>query len=382
MISDVPLGVMLSGGIDSSLITALMAEASSSPVKTFSIGFAEDAQANELAEARAVARRFGTDHHELLTSANEHQSLLEDALWHLEEPITDLSFLGFLLLSRLAREHVTVALCGQAADELLAGYPKHVVAHAADGVARLPSPPRHVLAAVGSRLGSASRLGRGLRAVTAGDHADRILEMSRVVLPDQRLSLLNPEFRASNADGQLREVVHSRLSGRNGSVLRETLFLDTKLALVDLMFLYFDKMSMAASLEVRVPFADHDLVAFCLALPDNRRIVRGRRKDILRRVSRGLLDEATINRQKRAFFRAASSRWLETHRRLVEDVLLDDRARDRGLFRPAAVRRLITTSQGSGRANEPLLAILLLELWHRHFVDADGRVRRLGGGTT
>jgi asparagine synthase (glutamine-hydrolysing) len=381
MISDVPLGVMLSGGIDSSLITALMAEATSSPVSTFSIGFAEDAQANELADARTVAQRLGTDHHELLTSANEHQSLLEDALWHLEEPITDLSFLGFLLLSRLAREHVTVALCGQAADELLGGYPKHVVAHAADAVARLPSPARQALGAVSARLGSGSRIGRGLRAVSAQDHADRILEMSRVVRSDQRLSLLKPDFRTDDAERQLREVVSSRLSGRDGSVLGETLFLDTKLALVDLMFLYFDKMSMATSLEVRVPFADHDLVAFCMALPDDRRIVRGRRKDILRRVSHGLLDETTINRQKRAFFRAASSRWLETHRGMVRDVLLDERARSRGIFNPQVVGRLIATSQGSGRANEPLLGVLLLELWHRHFVDGDGQARRLARQT-
>ena len=152
MVSDVPLGVMLSGGLDSSLVTALMSEVSTEPVKTFSVGFTEDAQANELADARRVAQRFGTDHHELLTSATEHPSLIEEALWHLEEPIVDLSFLGFLLLSRLAREHVTVALCGQAADELLGGYPKHAVAHAADHLARVPAPGRRAVAAVGGRL--------------------------------------------------------------------------------------------------------------------------------------------------------------------------------------------------------------------------------------
>lgn len=378
MLSDVPLGVMLSGGLDSSLITALMAQVSTGPVKTFSVGFTEDAEANELADARKVAKRFGTDHHELLTSAMDHPALLDEALWHLEEPITDLSFLGFMLLSRLAKEHVTVALCGQAADELLGGYPKHAVAHAADRVARSRMPWRGGIAAVGGRMPEDSRLGRGLRAVSATDDAERMLQMSRVVLADQRLALLNPAFRHSAGEREFRNVVRARGSGRGGGVLRETLFLDTKLALVDLMFLYFDKMSMAASLEVRVPFADHDVVAFCMGLPDDRKITRGRRKELLRRMSRGLLDDATIDKKKRAFFRAASSTWLRSNRSgIVEDVLLDQRSRDRGIFMPGAVDRLISQSVGGGRSTEPLLAVLMLELWHRHFVDADGAGRRL-----
>ena len=130
MVSDVPLGVMLSGGLDSSLIAALMAEASDRPIQTFSVGFVEDAAANELAEARQVAERLGTDHHELETSALDHPDLLDDALGHLEEPIADLSCVGMLLLSRLARETVTVALSGQGADEMLGGYRKHQIARA------------------------------------------------------------------------------------------------------------------------------------------------------------------------------------------------------------------------------------------------------------
>jgi asparagine synthase (glutamine-hydrolysing) len=378
MVSDVPLGVMLSGGLDSSLVTALMSEVSPGPVKTFSVGFTEDKDANELADARRVAQRFGTDHHELLTSAMDHPTLLEDAIWHLEEPITDLSFLGFILLSRLAREHVTVALCGQAADELLGGYAKHAVAHAADRVAHLPAPARHALAAAAARLPEGSRLGRGLRATTTQDDAERLLQMSRVVLSDQRLALLSPAFRSSDAERRLRDVIRLRASGRRGSVLSETLQLDTKLALVDLMFLYFDKMSMATSLEIRVPFADHDVVSFCMSLPDDRRITRGRRKEILRRVSRGLLDDATIDKKKRAFFRSASSTWLQANRGgIVEDALLDERARARGIFNPGAVEQLVSQSPGGGRSGEPLLAVLLLELWHRHFIDSDGPGRRL-----
>jgi asparagine synthase (glutamine-hydrolysing) len=378
MVSDVPLGVMLSGGIDSSLITALMAEESTSPVKSFSVGFVEDRDANELADARRVARRLGTDHHELLTSAVEHPSLMNEALWHLEEPIADLSFLGFLLLSRLAREHVTVALCGQAADELLGGYPKHAVARAADRFARVPDRACAAITAGAALLGEHSRLGRGVRAIAARDDAERLLQMSRVVGASQRDSLLSPEFRSEGAERYLREIVHTRARrGRAHSVLQQTLFLDTKLALVDLMFLYFDKMSMASSLEVRVPFADHDVVSFCMSLPDDRKITRGRRKEILKRVSRGLLDDATIDRRKRGFFRAASSTWLSAHHSLVRETLLDERTRRRGIFSAGALEPLLGQPLGSGRAGEPLLAILLLELWQRQFVDADGEGARL-----
>jgi asparagine synthase (glutamine-hydrolysing) len=223
-------------------------------------------------------------------------------------------------------------------------------------------------------------MGRGLRAAATDDDAERLLQMSRVVLASQRLELLDPAFRDDEAERRLREAVSSRSSGRAGSVLRETLHLDTKLALVDLMFLYFDKMSMATSLEIRVPFADHDVVAFCMGLPDDRRITRGRRKEILRRVSRGLLDDATIDKKKRAFFRAASSTWLRTNGGLVEEVLLDERARRRGIFAPGSVQRLIARSGGEGRSGEPLLAVLMLELWHRQFVDSDGPGRALFAG--
>ncbi len=306
--------------------------------------------------------------------------MIEQALWHMEEPIVDLSFLGFLLLSRLAREHVTVALCGQAADELLGGYPKHAVAHAADRLARAPAAARHAVAAVGARLPDGSRVGRGLRAIATTDDAERLLQMSRVVSASQRAALLDPAFRPRRCGGRAaRGDPRARLRAPR-QVLRETLLLDTRLALVDLMFLYFDKMSMATSLEVRVPFADHDVVSFCMALPDDRRIQRGRRKEILRRVSRGLLDDATIDKRKRGFFRAASSTWLDTHREgIVRETLLDERARSRGIFAPGAVERLMAQPQGTGREGEPLLAVLLLELWHRHFIDADGAAGRLTG---
>ena len=143
--SDVPLGAMLSGGLDSSLIVALMARNMGEPVKTFSVGFEEDGEHNELADARFVADHYHTEHHELTMSMAEGGLSLETLVWHLDEPLCDISALGFYMLSELAADHVTVALSGQGADELLGGYRKHQVASVLRSLGRLPRPVRSTI---------------------------------------------------------------------------------------------------------------------------------------------------------------------------------------------------------------------------------------------
>ncbi len=372
MVSDVPLGSMLSGGLDSSLITALMAEHSPRPVKTFSIGFVEDADANELGDARSVAERLGTDHHELLTSATEHPQLLDEALWHLEEPIADVSFLGFMLLSRLARESVTVALSGQGADELLGGYRKHQIAAFAATLAHAPSAARGGLAALGRRAQPGSTLARGLEAVTTDDPAVRLLAMSRIMQPADRTALLSADFRAPSIEDELARAIHAQLPA-GGSPLGETLALDTRMALVDNMLLYFDKMSMASSLEVRVPFLDTELVDFCAHLPDRRKVWLGRRKELLKRASHGLVDEQIISKRKRGFFHSALGAWLRVHSdTLLSDTLLDPRALARDQYDATAVRGLLAGAGANGKkSDQRLFCLMLLERWQQLFVDGD-----------
>ena len=175
--SDVPLGAMLSGGLDSSLIVALMARNMSEPVKTFSVGFAEAGAGNELREARLVAEQFGCDHHELELSFHSHEVDLADLVWHLDEPLADLSSLGFLALSELASEHVTVALSGQGADELFGGYRKHRAAATRGAVA---TGSVGCFAARSSSRPPVVRDGSGgpSRTLAAGDPATRLLAMS------------------------------------------------------------------------------------------------------------------------------------------------------------------------------------------------------------
>ncbi len=373
MISDVPLGVMLSGGLDSSLVAALMAEASSRPIETFSVGFVEDEGANELSWARRTAKRLGANHHELLTTSGEHEGLLDEALWHLEEPIADISFLGLLALSRLARQHVTVALCGQAADELLGGYTKHLAAQLAGRSARLPPGLRHALVGMSSSFSERARATRLALALATDDDLERLLAMSAVIPPALMAELSGPGLRPADPLALLRDTFagnsHHDLPR---SRLSRTQLLDLRMSLPDLIFLYFDKLSMATSLEVRVPFADHQLVNFCMALPDDRRIRRMHGKEILRRVSAGLVDDDIIGRPKRGFFRAGASSWLVAHRSLVRGTLLDERCANRGLLNAEVVGRWLGEPMRSGRGGEPLLSAFLLERWHRLFVDADG----------
>lgn len=361
MVSDVPLGLMLSGGLDSSLIAALMGEVSDRPVETFSIGFREDGRANELDDARAVARELGTNHHELMTSAVDHPELLDDVLWHLEEPVADLSPLGFHLLCRLTREHVTVALSGQGADELLGGYRKHLAA--ARLPARLPAPARAALRAAAAGAGD-REAARALAAAAAATPAERVLAMSRVAPP-----------RGSEARVAAALAAHD--PGRAATVLGQTLELDRRTALVDLMFLYFDKASMAASLEVRVPFMDHDVAALCAALPDDRKVHRGEGKALLREAARGLVPDAVLARPKRNFFRSAVDAWLAANRPLVAETLAAARAR--GAVPVPEALASVGGGDGGRRAGERVLVHVLLERWQQLFVDRSRAVAVASG---
>lgn len=371
MISDVPLGVMLSGGLDSSLIAALMAEASDLPIQTFSVGFAEDGEANELDDARRVANQLGADHHELETSAAEHPELLDQALRHLEEPIADLSCVGLLLLSELARETVTVALSGQGADELLGGYRKHQIAWGGDQLAHL-GPARGAVSGLARAGEPESTRSRGLTALATRDPVERMLAMSRIVQARERLDLFTPEFLRDAGEVEIADPIRSCVAtDRELSALAQTLHIDTRTALVDNMLLYFDKMSMARSLEVRVPFMDHDVVSFCYALPDSRKVRLGNRKELLKRAARGLVEDSIIDKKKRGFFHAALGTWLTSQRDgLIEETLRDPRVADRGLYRLQEVDDLLRIAgEGGKKADQRLFCLFLLERWMREWVD-------------
>src|SRR5436190_3634470 len=295
LMSDVPLGAMLSGGLDSSVIVALMARHMTEPVKTFSVAFREAPESNELADARLVSNALGTDHHELELSLEDDAADLEDLVWHLDEPLADLSAVGFLALSELAARHVTVALSGQGADELFAGYTKHRLASLAAGWERLPGAVR----ASGARLAAHApgRVPRLVDALDAAGPTQRLLVSSGLIHPDVRREVFAGAL-AGYADAAA-GVIDGRLDGALGAgPLEAALHLDAQLGLADDMLHYFDRASMARSLEVRVPFLDHPLVELCARIPAGAKVARMQGKHVLRQAARGLVPDFVLTRRK------------------------------------------------------------------------------------
>jgi asparagine synthase (glutamine-hydrolysing) len=363
LMSDVPLGAMLSGGIDSSVIVALMSRQMTEPVKTFSIGFAEAGEGNELADARHVAEFFGTDHHELELSFAEDTVDLAQLVWHMDEPLADLSALGFLALSELAASKVTVALSGQGADELLGGYRKHRAASIAGAWGRLPG---FMQSAGGALLARGpARLGRAARTLAAQDAAERLLMMSGNLAPGLRRRLALGPLAELDGGAGLR-ALRSRLDGVADDPLPATLYLDGQLGLVDDMLHYFDRASMAHSLEVRVPFLDHRVVEYCATIPGRHKVRRLNTKHVLKHVARGLIPDRIIDKPKVGFFNAAVEGWFAAQTRgAISDYLLGPNPRYAELLDRREVERLVKNhADGTDTGNAyALLSILMLEIW-------------------
>ncbi len=361
LMSDVPLGAMLSGGLDSSLIVALMAKHMSEPVKTFSIGFTED-EDNELADARFVADLFGTEHHELELSYTHQQVDLADLVWAMDEPVADLSSLGFLAISELAAQHVTVALSGQGADELFGGYTKHKAASLVAAWRRVPGPARALGAGALARSPLRSR--RSVRTLLAADPVERLLAMSGRVDDELRSQLYRGPLATSDG-GAGRRAVLPLAHGIADDPLAATLHIDGQLALVDRMLHYFDRTSMMCSLEVRVPFLDHELVEFCARVPDSLKVRRLETKYLLKRAARDVLPRRVIHKRKLGFFQGPTAGWLQAQMDgAISDYLLGPSPRYAEFLDRGAVERLVRAHRNHEPVDVQLLVgVLMLEVW-------------------
>ena len=363
LMSDVPLGAMLSGGLDSTLIVALMAAESTRPVKTFSVGFS-GVPDNELPAARETARALGAEHHELELSLDDPVDV-EALIWSLDEPIADLSAIGFTALSQLTARHVTVALSGQGADELLAGYDAYRQVAAIERWSRAPASVRRAVSA--AAVVGPARIRRGTAAAAADDPV-----VAGTIARSEWLETV----RSRSARGGLEEVPPSllemalaeRLDGAPRQGVARTLVLDAQLSLVDDMLHYFDRTSMASSLEVRVPFLDHRLVELCARMPVSLKLSGSTTKAILRSVARGLVPEAVLNRPKVGFFSSAVGHWFD--RQIggeIVDRLLDPSARFADYVDQKEVEQLLRR-RGSYRSSKLLLTLLMLEVWFSSYL--------------
>jgi asparagine synthase (glutamine-hydrolysing) len=374
LISDVPLGAFLSGGIDSAAVVAVMAREGGAPVRTFSIGF-DEARFNELEYARMVARRYETRHEEFIVRP-EALKILPELVWHYNEPFADSSAVPTFYLAELTRRSVTVALNGDAGDENFAGYDRYRASALASRQERWPLSVRRALSGVADRLpgpSSARAVTRMKRFFLAADEP-REWRYARWMLhfqDDAKREICTPEFLTKAVDGDGCAWLVSKYADSDASdFLDATLDVDVRTYLPEDLLVKVDIATMAHGLEARSPFLDHELMEFAATLPSSLKL-RGRsKKYVLRRAMRGLLPEPILERPKMGFG-VPIDVWFR--RDLVEytrDVLLGSPARERGYFRMAVVERLIDEHrQGVREWHHQLWNLVIFELWHQMFVD-------------
>lgn len=380
MVSDVPVGAFLSGGLDSSGIVAMMAERSAMPVKTYTVTFPEAARVGEntLDDPRValeVARRFGTEHREIMVNPDV-ADLLPNLIWHMDEPVADPALIAAFLVCEAAREEVTVLMSGVGGDELLGGYRKHYVSRWADQYRRMPAriqrfieaSGEHLPPMQGTRFSGQIRLAKKMIRSARLPFDEAFIQNAVYMSPSDIGRLLTPEAAAMLpvADPLAAHRAHFD-EVRHAAPLNQMLYVDTKMFMPSLNLLYNDKMSMASSLEVRVPFLDVELAEWVQRLPLDMKI-RGTARPVtkfaFRQALQGILPPAVLKKRK-AGFGAPLDHWLAHGlQEMVDDILSPDRVRSRGLFRPAAVRSLID-AQRTGRAatSMQIWQLITLELW-------------------
>jgi asparagine synthase (glutamine-hydrolysing) len=379
LISDVPLGAFLSGGIDSSVIVALMAQCVDTPIKTFSISF-EGNWYNEAPFARLVARELGIDHHEYKVTPNAVE-VLPKLIEHYGGPFADPAAIPTYYLSKLAREHVTVALSGDGGDENFAGYGHYPTLKRAEVSRLLPGAARRFMMGVASRLrrnppGSfAARVGRELAIVTENGTNPHVSRLN--VTGDWIGWLCTPEYLELVGPGQVLAEVSMSQAVRLADPLDEALRLDTELGLPDNMLTKVDIASMANSLEVRAPMVDHRVMQFAASLPSSLKLRGAIGKYILKKAARGLIPDEVIGRRKHGF-RVPIAQWLRRDlKEFAYDLLLSQRLADRGILNPVRVRQLLEEHvQGRKDWGRWIWRLLILELWYQIVVESASALRR------
>lgn len=365
LVSDVPLGVFLSGGVDSSAVVAMMALGGQERIKTFSIGFEEE-EFNELHYARLVSRAFGTDHCEVVLRPDVF-SMVDRVVDHLDEPMGDASCIPTYLVSQVARSRVTVVLSGDGGDELFGGYDRYHWHRLRERYRRLPDPVRRALRGAAGWGGSA-RLSKRVRSflARAEESFPRSFYHDSVNITDAiKAEVLHPDLlRAADSTEPFERL------RRPTDTLDNMQLIDLKLYLPDDILFKVDRMSMAHSLEARVPLLDHRFVEFCYSLPSSVKIHGNRRKHIFKNAMRGVLPPEILRRGKRGFG-IPLNRWFRAELRdPLRDVLQDRRTRERGWFNAPAVDAAIAEHlAGVGDRTNLLWGLFVLELWSRKTLD-------------
>jgi asparagine synthase (glutamine-hydrolysing) len=376
MVSDVPIGAFLSGGVDSSAVVGLMARHSEQPIRTYAIGFSggeAEALYNELPYARQVAKLFATEHREIVLQPDV-VALLPKLLWHLDEPLSNSAFITTYLVSEFAREDVKVILSGVGGDELFGGYRRYLGGHYVRRYRRWPGWLRRAASFAARRFPAGRhagvlnklRLARAFMASAEMSFDERYRSYLQVLSRRHVSALLLDDSAASASDTLARAFA----AAGNEDELNRMLAVDAETQLPDDLLLLTDKMSMAMSLECRVPFLDHQLVELAAAMPASIKLRDGRLKHLLKASLADLLPDDILSREKRGFGTPMGA-WLKRELApLLKRLLAAEVVEARGLFSHAVVKRLMADHAANRiDGTDILLAMMNLEIWSRIFLD-------------
>ena len=377
LMADVPLGMFLSGGIDSSAIAAMMSTMVTDPIKTFSVGFRER-EANEFEYARLVSKTFGTDHHEIVITPKQFFDELPNLVWHEDEPIGFIASVPLYFVSKLAQEHVKVVLTGEGADETLAGYGRYAKA------LKLLSYGERYESITPSFLRDAVRggvatlpgvLNRKLNRTFLSRESDieNLFFDNFGVFPKR----MQRELFSRETKGKIADL--NPYARQNGwlekcdadDALDQLLYADTKTYLHELLMKQ-DQMSMAASIESRVPFLDHKLVEFSARMPREMKLRGNTTKWILREAMKGILPNEILDRPKMGFPVPVGNWFRGEFKHIVDEYVLGSRAMDRGIFDGDYVRSLVAAHDAGENHDERIWSLVNFEIWQRGFIDGEG----------
>jgi asparagine synthase (glutamine-hydrolysing) len=346
----------------------MMSQISTVPVKTFSIGFNEDSF-NELKFARMAAKHFETEHHEFIVTPDLVETV-DELVWHFDEPFADSSALPTFMVSKMAREFVTVVLSGDGGDELFAGYTRYVVDRQRSAMANLPPFVRKNLRAVSERLPHGAK-GRNYLYNVSLDATERYIDSISQYNALRKKSLYSADFQSrlngNSGFGLYRNLANSVSTG---NAIDNLLYLDSKTYLPADILTKVDRMSMAASLEARVPLLDHELIEFVTQIPSSLKMKGFETKYIFKKAMEGIVPPEILYREKQGFG-VPIEEWINNELRArIHETLLERRTLERGYFEKSYIETLLDEHSKRRRDHSHALWILwMLELWHRRFLD-------------
>jgi asparagine synthase (glutamine-hydrolysing) len=373
MIADVPVGVLLSGGVDSSAVLSFAVNGTDKKVKTFTVGFDGDQVIDERPYARMAAERFQTEHYETTITAQDFWDFLPSYVWHMEEPVCEPPAVALFYVTKLARNHVKVLLSGEGGDEAFAGYPNYPNMLRAARLGSLLGPLARLagsgtgIAGVLLRDPRLQRYGAALGCPLASHYFSRTSGPTSFFNRHAERCFTRDFLEQTTSASSLGYISDLSQPVRNEHLLNQMLYIDTKTWLPDDLLIKADKITMANSIELRVPLLDHQVLEFAASLPPEFKVRGKETKRILKSAFGRVLPPEVINRKKVGFPVPYAS-WLRGElKQQVEEVLLSKRAEARGYFQKAEVSRLLEANSHGGKFAKEVFCLLVMELWHRAF---------------